>query len=87
MKRHVPSVIININGIRRHTFRKQDPKRLDVTDACGIVDGCHRVRPSEPQLEGQAKSSKPTAIYGPPSEIEQPDTAQRCAEDLVRREA
>ena len=49
--------------IWRHAFRNQAPERLDVSAACGIVYGCHRVRPRE-QLPEEGRIGSPGELKG-----------------------
>ena len=49
--------------IWRHTFRKQLPERLGVTVECGMVYGCHRVRPRE-QLPEEGRIGSPGELKG-----------------------
>ena len=58
-----PILIDIINCIWRHIFRKQPPERLDVSVACGIVYGCHRVRPRE-QLPEEGRIGSPGELKG-----------------------
>ena len=64
-------------------MRKQSAELLDVTPACGMVYGCHRIRQSvrrvREQLEAQAlREVREALIYGRPSDDGQSDAAGGC---------